>query len=73
MVKAQIAPSELSRKSLRELTRPGMNCCKNSAVADSEIQINKEMFSLPPPRIDIRKINTGINRKKFASGSIGPL
>jgi hypothetical protein len=73
MVKAQIAPSELSRKSLRELTRPGMNRCKNSAVADSEIQINKEMFSPLSPRIAKRKINTGTNRKKFATGSIGPL
>ena len=72
-MKAQIAPSELSRKSLRELRRPGMNCCKNSAVADSEIQINNEMFSLLLPRIAIRKINTGTNRKKFATGSIGPL
>jgi hypothetical protein len=50
-----------------------MNRCKNSAVADSEIQINNEMFSLPPPRIAIRKINTGTNKKKFATGSIGPL
>ena len=63
------APVELSKKSRRELTRPGIRRWRVSEVAESEIQITNESSDFSLPNTESRKVNTGINRKKFATGS----
>jgi len=67
------APVELSRKSLSELTRPGIRSWRVSEVAESEIQITNESSDFSLPKIASRKAKTGISRKKFATGSKLPL
>ena len=67
------APVELSKKSLSELTRPGIRSWRVSEVAESEIQITNESIDFSLPKIASRKAKTGISKKKFATCSKLPL
>jgi hypothetical protein len=67
--KAVRLPAQLSKKSLRELTRPGIKSWRVSAKAESEIHISNDNSDFSLPNTESRKVNTGIKRRKFATGS----
>ena len=59
-------------KSLIEATRPGMNICNSSAIAEIATHAIDAIVGLVLPKNERRTKNTGISKKKFAIGSSEP-